>query len=300
MVDQLNDLLHEPRLKVDTLIEALPYMRRLQGQILVIKYGGAAMKETELRANFAQDITLLQYLGIHPVVVHGGGPQVSQMLAKLEVPTRFVEGMRVTDAVTMDVVEMVLAGKVNKEIVNLINTAGGMAVGLSGKDGQLLKAQKLEFYRPRDDEPPEIIDIGQVGEVTAVNTALIRTLQGQNFIPVIAPVGVGEQGETYNINADLVAGAVAAALGAAKLILLTDVPGVLDQEGRLISSLSRRQAVTMIETGAAVGGMLPKLKCCLEALDEGVAKAHILDGRVAHSVLLEIFTDTGVGTEIVG
>ncbi len=286
--------------KAEVLLEALPYMRRFQGQTLVIKYGGAAMKEADLKAGFAQDITLLQYLGIHPVVVHGGGPQVSQMLAKMEVPTRFVEGMRVTDERTMDVVEMVLAGKINKEIVNLINGAGGAAVGLSGKDGRLLQAQKLEFYRPREDEPPEIIDIGLVGEVTAVNTALIRTLQAQHFIPVIAPVGAGEHGETYNINADLVAGAVAAALEAAKLILLTDVPGVLDPEGRLVSSLTRLQAVTMMEQGAIVGGMLPKTKCCLEALDEGVAKAHILDGRVPHAVLLEIFTDTGIGTEIVG
>jgi acetylglutamate kinase len=286
--------------KAETLLEALPYMRAFQGKALVIKYGGAAMKEADLKAGFAQDVTLLQYLGIHPVVVHGGGPQVSQMLSRLEVPTRFVEGMRVTDAATMDVVEMVLAGKVNKEIVNLINAAGGAAVGLSGKDGHLLKAQKLEFYRPRDDEPPEIIDIGLVGEVTAVNTGLIRTLQAQHFIPVIAPVGVGDQGETYNINADLVAGAVAAALNADKLILLTDVAGVLDRQGALISSLTRRQAVTLMEDGTAVGGMLPKLKCCLEALDEGVAKAHILDGRVPHAVLLEIFTDTGIGTEIVG
>jgi acetylglutamate kinase len=286
--------------KAEVLLEALPYMRRFQGQTLVIKYGGAAMKESDLKAGFAQDITLLQYLGIHPVVVHGGGPQVSQMLAKLEVPTRFVEGMRVTDEVTMDVVEMVLAGKINKEIVNLINAAGGTAVGLSGKDGLLLKAQKLEFYRPREDEPPEIIDIGLVGEVTEVHTKLIRTLQAQHFIPVIAPVGVGDQGETYNINADLVAGAVAAALGAAKLILLTDVPGVLDREKRLVSSLTRRQAVAMMEDGTIAGGMLPKIKCCLEALDEGVAKAHILDGRAAHAVLLEIFTDRGIGTEIVG
>jgi acetylglutamate kinase len=233
------------------------------------------------------------------VVVHGGGPQVSQMLAKLGVPTRFVEGMRVTDETTMDVVEMVLAGKINKEIVNLINGAGGTAVGLSGKDGLLLKAQKLEFYRPRDDEPPEIIDIGLVGEVTEVNTELIRTLQAQHFIPVIAPVGVGDHGETYNINADLVAGALAAALGAAKLILLTDVPGVLDRAGNLVSSLTRRQAVILIEEGAIAGGMLPKVKCCLEALDGGVAKAHILDGRTLHAVLLEIFTDPGVGTEIV-
>ena len=286
--------------KAEILLEALPYMRRFQGQTLVIKYGGAAMKEPELKAGFAQDITLIQYLGIHPVVVHGGGPQIGQMLAQLEIPTQFVEGMRVTDQPTMDVVEMVLAGKVNKEIVNLINTAGGRAVGLSGKDGRLLEAQKLEFYRPREDEPPEIIDIGLVGEVTQVNTDLIRTLQAQNFIPVIAPVGVGQAGETYNINADLVAGAVAAPLGAAKLILLTDVPGVLDKEGRLVSSLTRRQAVTMIEDGSIVGGMLPKIKCCLEALDEGVAKAHILDGRVLHAVLLEIFTDHGIGTEIVG
>ena len=285
--------------KAEVLLEALPYMRKFQGQTLVIKYGGAAMQEADLKAAFARDITLLQYLGIHPVVVHGGGPQVSQMLAKLGVPTRFVEGMRVTDETTMDVVEMVLAGKINKEIVNLINAAGGAAVGLSGKDGLLLKAQKLEFYRPRDDEPPEIIDIGLVGEVTEVNTELIRTLQAQHFIPVIAPVGVGDHGETYNINADLVAGALAAALGAAKLILLTDVPGVLDRAGNLVSSLTRRQAVILIEEGAIAGGMLPKVKCCLEALDGGVAKAHILDGRTLHAVLLEIFTDPGVGTEIV-
>jgi acetylglutamate kinase len=286
--------------KAKTLLEALPYMRTFQGQTLVIKYGGAAMIEPELKRAFAQDITLLQYLGINPVVVHGGGPQIGQVLAKMEIPTRFVEGLRVTDESTMDVVEMVLAGKVNKEIVNLINAAGGAAVGLSGKDGRLLQAQKMEFYRPREDEPPEIIDIGLVGEVTAVNTELIRTLQAQHFIPVIAPVGVGEHGETYNINADLVAGAVAAALGAAKLILLTDVPGVLDREKRLVSSLTRRQAVTLMEEGVVVGGMLPKIKCCLEALDEGVAKAHILDGRTLHAVLLEIFTDTGIGTEIVG
>ncbi len=215
--------------KVEILLEALPYMRAFQGQTVVIKYGGAAQQEPELKSAFAQDITLLQYLGIHPVVVHGGGPQIGKVLAKMDIPTRFVDGLRVTDESTMDVVEMVLAGKINKEIVNLINTAGGAAVGLSGKDGLLLKAQKMEFYRPREDEPPEIIDIGLVGEVTAVNTNLIRTLQGQHFIPVIAPVGVGEAGETYNINADLVAGAVAAALGAAKLILLTDVPGVLDR-----------------------------------------------------------------------
>ena len=286
--------------KAEILLEALPYLRRFQGQTLVVKYGGAAQQDAELKAGFAQDVALLQHLGINVVVVHGGGPQIGKYLKELNIPTSFVEGLRVTDAPTMDVVEMVLAGKINKEIVNLINTAGGRAVGLSGKDGNLLRAQKMDFYKPRADEPPEIIDIGLVGEVTAVNTDLIRTLQAQHFIPVIAPVGVGEQGETYNINADTVAGAVAGALNAAKLILLTDVAGVLDGEGNLVSSLTRRQAVTMMEEGAVSGGMIPKLMCCLEALEEGVAKAHILDGRLPHAVLLEIFTDTGIGTEIVG
>jgi len=290
---------HEWIAKAEVLLEALPYLRRFQGQRVVIKYGGAAMKEPELKQGFAQDVTLLQYLGINVVVVHGGGPQIGQLLQELNIPTRFVEGHRVTDNRTMDVVEMVLAGKINKEIVNLITSAGGRAVGLSGKDGRLLEAQKMEFYRPRGDEPPEIIDIGLVGEVTQVNTDLIRTLQDQQFIPVIAPVGVGDQGETYNINGDSVAGAVAGALGAAKLILLTDVAGVLNREGQLVSSLTRYQAVTLMEEGAIAGGMLPKIKCCLEALEEGVTKAHILDGRVPHAILLEIFTDSGVGTESV-
>jgi acetylglutamate kinase len=285
--------------KAEVLLEALPYLRRFQGQTLVIKYGGAAMKEPELKKGFAQDITLFQTLGIQVVLVHGGGPQIGNLLEELHIPTHFVEGLRVTDSRTMDVVEMVLAGKINKEIVNLINGAGGRAVGLSGKDGQLLQAQKLEFYRPRGDEPPEIIDIGHVGEVTGVNTDLIQTLLGQRFLPVIAPVGVGEQGETYNINADSVAGTVAGALRAAKLILLTDVPGVMDPEGGLVSSLTHLQAITLLEQGAISGGMIPKIKCCLEALEDGVAKAHILDGRVPHAVLLEIFTDRGVGTEIV-
>jgi acetylglutamate kinase len=285
--------------KAEVLLEALPYLRRFQGQTLVIKYGGAAQQEPALKEGFAQDITLLQTLGINVVLVHGGGPQIGKLLEALHIPTRFVEGLRVTDQRTMDIVEMVLAGKINKEIVNLINNAGGRAVGLCGKDGRLLTAQKVEFYRPREDEPPEIIDIGLVGEVTGVNGELIRALLGQHFLPVIAPVGVGEQGETLNINADLVAGAVAGALGAAKLILLTDVAGVLDREGLLHSSLTRLQAVTMMEDGAISGGMIPKIKCCLEAIEEGVHKAHILDGRVPHAVLLEIFTDSGVGTEIV-
>jgi acetylglutamate kinase len=286
--------------KAETLLEALPYMRRFQGQTLVIKYGGAAMIEPDLKAAFARDMTLLQYLGIHPVVVHGGGPQIGNVLAKMEIPTRFVDGLRVTDESTMDVVEMVLAGKVNKEIVNLINAAGGNAVGVSGKDGRLLLAKKLQYYRPREDEPPEIIDIGLVGEVMGVNSALIRTLQDHHFIPVVAPVGVGEGGETYNINADLVAGAVAKAMGAVKLILLTDVAGVLDEEDLLVSSLTREVALTMIETGTIKGGMIPKINCCLDAVANGVGKAHILDGRATHAVLLEIFTDTGIGTEIVG
>ncbi|MCX5893583.1 MAG: acetylglutamate kinase [Deltaproteobacteria bacterium] len=286
--------------KAEILLEALPYMRSFQGQTVVIKYGGAAQLEPELKAAFAQDITLLQYLGIHPVVVHGGGPQIGKVLAQMDIPTRFVEGHRVTDERTMDVVEMVLAGKINKEIVNLINAAGGSAVGLSGKDGRLLLARKIQFYKPREDEPPEIIDIGLVGEVTAVNTALIRTLQAEHFIPVIAPVGVGEAGETYNINADTVAGAVAKAMQAAKLILLTDVAGVLDENQHLVSSLDRDRALVMMDEGTIKGGMIPKINCCLEAVTGGVGKAHILDGRMLHSVLLEIFTDTGIGTEIVG
>jgi acetylglutamate kinase len=291
-----DELIH----KAETLIEALPYMRSFQGQTLVIKYGGAAMTEPELKAAFAQDITLLQYLGIHPVVVHGGGPQIGKVLAKMEIPTQFVEGLRVTDENTMDVVEMVLAGKVNKEIVNLINAAGGSAVGLSGKDGRLLLARKLQYYRPREEEPPEIIDIGLVGEVTGVNRALLKTLQEHHFIPVVAPVGVGEAGETYNINADLVAGAMAKAVGAAKLILLTDVAGVLDQDHHLVSTLDRETALAMMEAGIIKGGMIPKVNCCLDAVANGVGKAHILDGRTPHAVLLEIFTDTGIGTEIVG
>ncbi len=286
--------------KAEVLLEALPYMRRFQGQTVVIKYGGAAQLEPKLKAAFARDITVLQYLGIHPVVVHGGGPQIGKVLAQMDIPTRFVEGQRVTDERTMDVVEMVLAGKINKEIVSLINTAGGSAVGLSGKDGRLLTARKLQFYKPREDEPPEIIDIGLVGEVTEVNTALIRTLQQEHFIPVIAPVGVGDAGETYNINADTVAGAVAKAMKAAKLILLTDVAGVLDENQHLVSSLDRDRALIMMDEGTIKGGMIPKINCCLEAVTGGVGKAHILDGRMLHSVLLEIFTDTGIGTEIVG
>jgi acetylglutamate kinase len=281
------------------LIETLPYMRQFQGQTIVIKYGGHAMKDEDLKQGFAQDITLLKYLGLNPVVVHGGGPQISQTLNRMGIQSRFIDGMRVTDDETMNVVEMVLVGKVNKEIVNLINKAGGRAVGLSGKDGQLIKAEQMHLYRSRgDEEPPEIIDIGMVGQVTAINTELIETLHHSNFIPIIAPVGVGEEGETYNINADLVASQVAAALQATKLVLLTDVTGVLDPNGRLISTLYRQSALEGIEQGIIQGGMIPKVICSLEALESGVGKVHIIDGRVPHAILLEIFTDHGVGTEI--
>jgi acetylglutamate kinase len=286
--------------KAAVLIEALPYMRQFQGKTLVIKYGGHAMKDEALKQGFAQDIVLLKYLGLNPVVVHGGGPQISQTLKRMGIESRFIEGMRVTDGETMNVVEMVLVGKVNKEIVSLVNAAGGRAVGLSGKDGQLILAQKMHLYRPRgDEEPPEIIDIGMVGEVTAINTEVIETLQASNFIPVIAPVGVGKDGETYNINADLVASQLAGALKAVKLILLTDVEGVLDPDGKILSTLSRVDVLDGLDREIITGGMIPKVNCCLEALRAGVSKAHIVDGRTPHSVLLEIFTDHGIGTQIV-
>lgn len=286
--------------KAAVLIEALPYMRRFQGQTIVIKYGGHAMKDEALKQGFAQDVVLLKYLGLQPVVVHGGGPQISQTLQRMGIESRFINGMRVTDGETMNVVEMVLVGKVNKEIVSLINGAGGRAVGLSGKDGQLLQAAKMHLYRPRgDEEPPEIIDIGMVGEVTRVNTGIIETLRASDFIPVIAPVGVGASGETYNINADLVAAHIAGALKAVKLILLTDVAGVLDPEGRVLSTLTRSEVLDGLDREIITGGMIPKVNCCLEALQAGVSKAHIIDGRMPHSVLLEIFTDKGIGTEIV-
>ena len=285
--------------KAAVLLEALPYIRHFSGQTVVIKYGGHAMKDEALRQSFAQTIVLLRYIGVHPVVVHGGGPQIGQMLGRLGIESQFRQGLRVTDDATMDVVEMVLVGKVNKEIVSLINLAGGRAVGLSGKDGQLIRAQKLEMAVERDDAPPEILDLGKVGEVVGVEAGLLRSLLEGGFIPVVAPVGVDPSGETYNINADAVAGAVAVAMGAKKLILLTDVPGVLDADGQLISSMTRRQAVEVVSSGVARGGMIPKITCCLEALEFGVEKAHIVDGRVPNVVLLEMFTEAGVGTEIV-
>jgi len=286
------------------LIEALPYIRKFNGQTMVIKYGGHAMVDDKLKKGFALDIILMKYVGLNPVVVHGGGPQIGEFLSKMSIKSNFVRGHRVTDEKTMDVVEMVLAGKVNKEIVATINQHGGQAVGLSGKDGHLITARKLQFVSSPEtgdkfDNPPEIIDIGLVGEVVSVNNRIIKSLIDNGFIPVIAPVGVGKDNETYNINADLVAGHIASSLKARKLLLLTDVEGVLGRDGNLISSLTAEDSNRMIADGSIKEGMIPKLQCSLEALRGGVEKVHIIDGRKEHSLLLEIFTDKGVGTEIV-
>ncbi|HEX9662327.1 MAG TPA: acetylglutamate kinase [Candidatus Binatia bacterium] len=285
--------------KAEVLMETLPYFRRFYGKTFVIKYGGHAMVDEELKENFAQDIVLLKYVGINPVIVHGGGPQIDQMLDKLGITSRYVRGMRVTDQETMDIVEMVLVGKVNKGIVNLINQHGGMAVGLSGKDGGLILARKMSVTVSDNGKPAEIIDIGMVGEIVGINPLIIDSLDDNKFIPVIAPVGVGLQGETYNINADLVAGEVAEALHAEKLILMTDVEGVKDKKGDLLGTLTEKQARKMIQDGVVGAGMIPKVECCIEALKGGVGKTHIIDGRVKHAVLLEIFTKEGVGTEVV-
>ena len=286
--------------RADILLEALPYIRRFYNKTIVIKYGGHAMIDEELKDLFARDIVMMKYIGINPVVVHGGGPQIGTFLKKIGKESKFIQGMRVTDEETMDIVEMVLVGKVNKEITGLINRHGGKAVGLSGKDGDLTKAEKyLLSAEKAKDTPPEIIDVGLVGKVKSINADLLLSLEKEGFIPVIAPTGVGEQGETYNINADLVAGAVAAALQAEKLILLTDVHGVLDREGALINTLNNSDAEAMIQSGVIDGGMFPKVKCCLKALRGGVKKTHIIDGRLKHAILLEMFTDSGIGTEIV-
>jgi acetylglutamate kinase len=285
--------------KAEVLMEALPYIQRFYGKTFVIKYGGNVMVDEELKESFAQDTVLLKYVGINPVVVHGGGPQINEMLEKMGTPTQFVRGMRVTNQETMDIVEMVLVGKINKEIVNLINQHGGMAVGLSGKDGALIRARKMTVTVNTDGEKPETVDIGMVGEIVEINPTVINSLDENKFIPVIAPVGVGEQGETYNINADLVAGQIAEALGAEKLILLTDVEGVKDKKGTLLSTLKINQARKLIQDGVVAEGMIPKVECCIEALKGGVGKTHIIDGRVKHAVLLEIFTKEGVGTEVV-
>ncbi len=280
------------------LIECLPYMRRFSGETVVIKYGGHAMKDEALKRAFALNVALLKHVGINPVVVHGGGPQINQMLKQLNIEPTFREGQRITDDATMDVVEMVLVGRVNKEIVNQLNLAGLRAVGLSGKDGRLLKARRLEMVVNQESRAPEIIDLGKVGEVMGVETRLLDSLARDGFIPVIAPVGVDDEGTTYNINADSVAGAVAGALKAKRLLLLTDVAGLLDKSRELIRSLTVRDAWSLFADGTIQGGMIPKIKCCLEALQEGVDKAMIIDGRVENCILLELFTDSGIGTEI--
>jgi acetylglutamate kinase len=281
------------------LTEALPYIQRFTGKTIVIKYGGNAMVDEALKSGFARDVVLMKLVGINPVIVHGGGPQIGQLLAKLGKQTEFVEGMRVTDSETMDVVEMVLGGLVNKEIVNLINRHGGRAVGLTGKDGDLIRARKLTLKRNAPElKVPEIIDIGHVGEVASIAPAVVDMLVHSDFIPVIAPIGVGEDGRSYNINADLVAGKMAEVLRAEKLMLLTNAAGVLDKNDKVLSGLTAREVDALIADGTIYGGMLPKIRCALDAVQAGVKAAHIIDGRVEHAVLLELFTDEGVGTLI--
>jgi acetylglutamate kinase len=281
--------------RAEILMEALPYIREFRGKTVVIKYGGAAMEQADLKETFALDVILLRLVGINPVIVHGGGPQIGALMKRLGKEPRFVGGMRVTDEETMDIVEMVLVGKINKEIVGLINHHGGRAVGLSGKDADMIRARRRPHRLPSGEE----VDIGLVGEVEAVNAEPIRLLEEHGFIPVIAPVAVGDQGKTYNVNADLVAGEVAAALTAEKLIHLTDVQGILDGAGQLVSTLARKEAERLMQEGVIEGGMLPKVESSLRALTGGSAKAHIVDGRVPHAILLELFTREGIGTEIV-
>jgi len=285
--------------KANILMEALPWIKRFYGKTIVIKYGGNAMVEEHLKEGFARDIILMKYIGLNPVVVHGGGPQIGRVLSAMGIESEFVQGMRVTDHATMDVVEMVLGGKVNKEIVANINRHGGNAVGLTGKDGGLITARKLEMKTVNPDTlTPEIIDIGMVGEVAQINPTVIESLENSNFIPVIAPIGAGPEGKTYNINADLVAGKIAGALKAEKLILLTDVEGVKDQSGELISTIDINRVKELVADGTISGGMIPKTACCVDAVNDGVTKTHIIDGRMEHACLLEIFTDKGVGTAI--
>ncbi len=281
------------------LSEALPYLQRFVGKTIVVKYGGNAMIDNDLERSFARDMVMLKMIGINPIVVHGGGPQIGELLEKLNIESRFINGMRVTTSETMDVVEMVLGGQVNKQIVNLINQNGGKAIGLTGKDGQLLRARKLHVTQMSPElQKPEIIDIGHVGEVESVNTEVLDMLTKSNFIPVIAPIGVGEDGASYNINADLVAGKVAEFLKAEKLLLLTNIPGLMDKEGKVLTGLTTQQVDALIADGTIYGGMLPKIQCALDAVHAGVTSAHIIDGRVAHATLLELFTDEGVGTLI--
>ncbi len=283
----------------DVLIEALPYIQRFKGKTVVVKFGGNAMVDEELKHSFARDIVLMKLVGINPIVVHGGGPQIGQLLTKLGKTTGFVDGMRITDSETMDVVEMVLGGLVNKEIVNLINQHGGKAVGLTGKDGDFIRAKKIQLKRAEDDEATEIIDLGHVGEVSSIDPAVVDMLGRSDFIPVIAPIGVGEDGSSYNINADLVAGKIAEVLKAEKLILLTNTAGILDQQGELLTGLSVNDIDALIADGTISGGMIPKTRCATDALKGGVNSVHIIDGRVDHAVLLELFTNQGVGTLLV-
>ncbi len=281
------------------LTEALPYIQRFTSKTIVIKFGGNAMVDEELQNSFARDIVLMKLVGMNPIVVHGGGPQIGDLLKQLNIQSEFVDGMRVTDSKTMDVVEMVLGGTVNKQIVSLINHNGGHAIGITGKDGQLIRAKKLSAKRQTPDmQAPEIIDIGHVGEVASINTSVIDMLINSDFIPVIAPIGVGDDGASYNINADLVAGKIAEVMRAEKLMLLTNVAGLQDKSGEVLTGLTTQQVDALIADGTIYGGMLPKIGCALDAVKGGVNSAHIVDGRVAHAVLLEIFTDAGVGTLI--
>jgi acetylglutamate kinase len=275
--------------KIEVLLEALPYIKKFSGCTFVVKYGGAAMEEERLAKEFARDVVLLKYVGVNPVIVHGGGPQIERMLTRLDIPTRFVEGLRVTDGETLEVVEMVLSGTINKAIVQAIHNAGGQAIGLSGKDGKLITAERVKGK-----------DIGFVGDVVAVNGRILKDISASGYIPVIAPLAAGADGTTYNVNADTAAGSVAKALTAEKLILLTDVPGVLDAALKPISSMSTQEARKLVKSDAVRGGMIPKITCCLDALHGGVKKSHIIDGRIPHALLLEVFTDLGIGTQIAG
>jgi acetylglutamate kinase len=284
--------------RAEVLVEALPFIRRFRGKTFVIKYGGHSMTSAELKESFATDVVLLELVGINPVIVHGGGPQISQLIERMGLKSRFVRGMRVTDAETMELVEMVLQ-RINKEIVAMISRHGGRAVGLSGKDGDLMLSRKMRVVLRDENGKASPVDVGLVGEVVAVNQDIIRTLDEANFIPVIAPVGFDREGQTYNINADVAAGKIAAALKAEKLILMTDVEGIKDKDGALISTLQVPQAKKLIASGVISEGMIPKVECCIDALRAGVAKTHIIDGRLVHSVLLEIFTSSGIGTEVV-
>ncbi|MCS5570990.1 MAG: acetylglutamate kinase [Pseudomonadales bacterium] len=288
---------HEETARI--LVEALPYIQRFHGSTIVIKYGGNAMMHDDLKRAFARDVILMKVVGMNPIVVHGGGPQIEELLGRLNIDTRFVGGMRVTNKETMDVVQMVLGGLVNKEIVSLINDNGGMAVGVTGKDGNLIRARRMELTETNESSVvSESIDIGQVGEVESINHAVLESLMDRDFIPVVAPIGVGQNGESLNINADLVASGIAQHIGAEKLVLITNTPGILDGNNDTIASLSRKKAALLISQGVIEGGMLPKARCALDAVEGGVQSAHIIDGRVPHALLLEVLTDSGIGTLI--